>query len=383
MKDAPIPFNEDLRLRELYSFDILDSEEEDFYNELANLAASACSCPLAMVSFIDEKRLWFKAEKEMGKKEIARGNSICNYTILQKEILVINDASKDDRFAHLPDIAGGLKIKFYAGAPIITKAGFVIGTVCVMDTIPKEISNEQLNSLRIIAKQVGKLLELRKRNNDIIKISQELINAEKKLATLNIDKREVEKLSTAYILKEKIAQSLIAIRFNIGFAQNSKELADEFLERSMTEIQLLTQDITDLSKSITPSTNQDDTYLYHIKQMIEEFELKNKTKVKFTYDEHLTCLAGNFGLNIFRICQDAMHFNELCKTDKISLQIKSGKKLTLICKYRHFHNDHAVLNERKMLEANILNRVEILNGKLSADIHKEKANTIKIEIPFP
>ncbi|MEO7046972.1 MAG: hypothetical protein ABI091_16840 [Ferruginibacter sp.] len=370
-----------MRLRELYSFDILDSEDEEDYNELADLAAFVCGCPTAMISFIDKDRLWYKAKKKLDLIQSPREESFCSQTILTENVTVIKDASKDKRFFDNINVTDGVKIRFYASAAIVSSAGYKLGTVCVIDTVAKEISDEQIKYLVSISKQVSKLLDLRKKNKNILKISEELLLTEKKISTLNTNAREKEKLETAYLLNERIAQSLTAIRLNISLAQTATIQDNQLLENSIKEIKLLTQEITGLSKTLSPTTLENDDYLDHIKMIIQDYEEKN-SKIKFTFSENINPLPGNFGLQVFRLIENIMEFSTLCKLNDIHLAIKSTKKFSIIFKYRGFHSDQELLTERKRLEANITNRVAALNGKLTLKIHKEKDSLLNIRLPL-
>ena len=137
MTKAPVPANEEQRYLDLLSYHILDSEEEEDYTALIQLAAEICNCNSAAISFIDKERQWFKAKVNMPVPEGPRDVSFCGHVIMHNEVMVIDNASQDKRFADNPDVTGGLKIGFYAGAPIISSAGNKLGTVCVIDHQPK------------------------------------------------------------------------------------------------------------------------------------------------------------------------------------------------------------------------------------------------------
>ena len=129
MQVATIPPEEDLRLKKILSYNILDSDEEQEFNDLAELIAQVCHCEYALVTFMDKERVWFKAKRNIDIKEIPRDTSFCSFTILTDEVFVVKDTKKDKRFFDNPHVTGGYKIGFYAGAPIITSDGYKIGTV--------------------------------------------------------------------------------------------------------------------------------------------------------------------------------------------------------------------------------------------------------------
>ena len=187
MKIAPLSFDEELRIKDLQSYSILDSEKEKDYDDLVDLASQICDCPIALITFIDKERQWFKASKKMKENETSRDMAFCSHTILQNEVMIVKDAQSDERFYDNPLVTGELQIGFYAGTPIYSSSGFKIGSVCVIDNVKKdELSDKQKSALKIIASQVSKLLELRVKNKLIIQQKGEQIEAEKKIGRAHV-----------------------------------------------------------------------------------------------------------------------------------------------------------------------------------------------------
>lgn len=161
---APQPFNEAERLLSLQDFNILDTIPEQSYDDLTQLAAMICQAPIALISFIDSYRQWFKsaAGVDIGVDETPRDHSFCTYAIMQPtQLMVVEDATKDVRFADNPLVTGHPYIRFYAGAPLVTDAGHALGTLCVIDTKPNRISPTQTSALQALARQVMEQLQLR------------------------------------------------------------------------------------------------------------------------------------------------------------------------------------------------------------------------------
>ena len=161
---AAKPANEDARLRELYSYRILDTPPEPALDRIASIAAKVLDVPIALVTFIDENRQWFKSCLGVAMTETARDVAFCAHAILEDEVLVIPDALRDRRFATNPLVTGEPFIRSYAGAPLVTPLGLRIGTLCAIDTRPRELTPEQVAVLADLAALVVDELELDRRN---------------------------------------------------------------------------------------------------------------------------------------------------------------------------------------------------------------------------
>lgn len=165
---AALPLNEDIRLRALYELSILDTPREQSYDDIAQLAMMICQVPIAVVSLVDKDRQWFKSCLGLDATETHRDLAFCAHAILTpREVLEVEDATKDYRFVDNLLVTGAPGIRFYAGAPLVTQSGLVLGTLCVIDYKPGKLSQEQKSSLILLANQVVKLLELRESNQKI------------------------------------------------------------------------------------------------------------------------------------------------------------------------------------------------------------------------
>lgn len=153
---------EALRLRALARSQILDTPPEPEFDELTALAANVCETPMAIITLVDEKRQWFKSQFGLTLNETPRDIAFCNITIQNSGLTVIEDAFRDSRFADNPLVHANLGIRFYAGVPLVTEDGSAIGTLAVLDTMPRRLLPKQTTALRTLARSVMNQIELRR-----------------------------------------------------------------------------------------------------------------------------------------------------------------------------------------------------------------------------
>ncbi|ERN39771.1 GAF domain protein [Rubidibacter lacunae KORDI 51-2] len=150
------------RIEALKQYSILDTPPEPEYDDIATLAAFICDVPIALVSFVDIDRQWFKSKVGLNVNETSRNVSFCAHCILGTTMMVVNDALCDERFVNNPLVTDAPSIRFYAGVPLVTPEGHPLGTLCVIDRKPRELSELQQKTLEALARQVVKLLELKR-----------------------------------------------------------------------------------------------------------------------------------------------------------------------------------------------------------------------------
>ncbi len=141
---------------------IVDTPDEQAYDDITRLAADMCGAPIALISLVDKQRQWFKSRVGIQLTESPRENSFCSAAIHNAdEVLIIEDASKDERFANHVYVVSNPHIRFYAAVPLLTSDGYAVGTICVIDTVARTLSEKQLENLRFLAQQVMVMLESR------------------------------------------------------------------------------------------------------------------------------------------------------------------------------------------------------------------------------
>ena len=158
-----VPLNEEQRLARLRAFEILDTGREECFDEIVAICAEICQAPIAFISLVDEKRQWFKARIGLERASTCRSTAFCSETILSSDLLIIEDARKDSRFAANELVTASPPILFYAGAPLLTPDGLAVGSLCVMDYKPRAISPAQQSALRALARQTVAQMELRQK----------------------------------------------------------------------------------------------------------------------------------------------------------------------------------------------------------------------------
>lgn len=167
MQPPTVPASEAERLDKLRSYQILDSAAEQAFDDLVHLAAHVCGTPISGVSLIDAERLWFKSVLGLPDRELPRERSFCGHTINGGDLLVVEDAAGDPRFADNPLVSSDPRIRFYAGAPLVTSDGHALGALCVFDRRPRTLTAEQRDALARLGRQCVQLLELRLANLQI------------------------------------------------------------------------------------------------------------------------------------------------------------------------------------------------------------------------
>ncbi len=198
--------DEQLRLRVLKDYQILDSEAEQAYDDITYLASAICRTPISLVSFIDRDRQWFKSHRGSSLQQTSLDTSICAYVARDRQPMIVPDTMNDPRFRDLELMRGPPFIRFYAGVPLISPEGIGLGALCVMDIEPRFMTSEQMKTLTVLARQVVALLELRKSKSQFNDQRAKLVH-KTKLASLG---------EMAASIAHEINNPLTIINGNVG-----------------------------------------------------------------------------------------------------------------------------------------------------------------------
>ena len=147
---------------------ILDTDPEAPFDDLVRLAANICQAPIALISLIDPRRQWFKAKVGMAADETSRDVAFCAHAILQRDIFEVPDALADERLATNPLVTGGPGMRFYAGVPLVNADGYALGTLCVIDRVPRQLTTDQKQALAALGRQ----LDMIAHTHDVVPLTQ-------------------------------------------------------------------------------------------------------------------------------------------------------------------------------------------------------------------
>lgn len=330
MPEAPYPYNEEQRLQELLDAEILNSEYEREFDEIVELASRICDTPISLISLIDTDRQWFKAKKGFKERETSRTISFCAHAILQDELFLVKDASLDERFASYETVTGEPNIRFYAGSPIVSPNGYKLGTLCVVDSKPKELSAEQISALKILSYQVSKLIEFRKLRKDNIKAINLLLEKDEQINKLTYFFKRLGRLMNeqAAHLQQTFAEKLTPVKTG-KFTKKDLSAIAQGIENKVAQTASFADSMQLLAESL--HSERMDWQAFRLSELVKEVEQDVKgrarernSKLQWMIEEdmelyqskmHVAFILKTFSHRLLSVTKKAELFITLTKKD--------------------------------------------------------------------
>ncbi len=265
MVSAILTENEEDRLKALESYEILDTLPQRDFDDITRLASEICNTPISLISFVDENRQWFKSRHGLDASETSKEYAFCAHAILKpQEVFVVEDATKDERFQYNPLTTGHPKVIFYTGVPLVTQEGHALGTLCVIDNKPKELTENQVEALKSLARQVMAQLELRRKVKELDTLTLELKKSNEYLERFALmASHDIKSPLTSIMLTGQLLKS----RYNTILDEKGNKLLDIVNTSANSLLKFLNQ-MLEYSKSYKMlSQNKDEVC---VNDLIEE-----------------------------------------------------------------------------------------------------------------
>ena len=382
MINVELPNNEEMRLFDLEAYDLQDTNTEEDFDQLSELIAQYFDCPIALITVIDKDRQWFKGKKGTTETGNSRDLSFCNHTLLLDEVMVVEDATKDKRFFDNHFVAGEFNIRFYAGAPIVSTEGYKLGTVCIYDIKPKNITTLQKNALMLFSKQVTKLLELKKKNLLMRQRAEETITFKSEIFARFIQTQEDDKKEIAFKLHENFAQGIAATLLILQMAKQNNPQGATLINEAILQLKEILLNIRTLSYNITPTI----PYWMATDQLILEF-IKNITtaypfKIVVENTGELKNGSADNTLCTIRIIEQWL---------KVLLKKKKIKNVKIIIAYSEkfelFIEDDGLPDsltdrKKKVFESTVYERAHAQGGTVELSKSSTGKNLLKVFLPL-
>lgn len=242
-----MPTDESARLAALRSYRILDTDPEQAFDDLALLASQICATPIAAISLIDESRQWLKSKVGISVSEASRSIAFCAHAIQHRGIFLVPDALGDERFRENPMVVGEPFVRFYAGAPLVTPEGHALGTLCVVDQVPRTLTDEQTRALDALRRQAEAQLELRRNLHELDEALVERDRAEAEQIKLVLSLREsldnVNKLSALIPFASTCAMNMVIPATTAGIQMVSEGVTQLLQSKQWSEDEVIKVDL--------------------------------------------------------------------------------------------------------------------------------------------
>ena len=378
---AALPKFEELRLADLHLYNILDTPAEKEFDELRELAAQICGCPVSMISIIDRDRQWYKSKQGFDVAETGRDVAFCAHTILEDQLLVVEDMTKDVRFSNNPFVTGEQHVRFYAGAPIISPTGQNLGTICVIDQQPRTLTDAQKRALEILSNQVTKLLELRLKSQVVAERASKLASLKDQALQDYIAGHDQEQLLIAKELHENIAQDLATIRLYLNMAESKPGQKIDFIAAAQNTVEQVTNSVKNLSYSFSPSTLETSNLQLLMENLRDKYST-NDLRIQLQVTGNSSAVSFLQSLNCVRIAEAWLQVllkQPALSTAKIEVMIDEDVQVVI--------SDNAAARsfadkENEIFRNALYYRVVGMNGRLKFVESPAGMNELHIQLPI-
>ncbi len=320
MISPTIPANEQERLKALHSYDILHSGQEIEYDQITELAAHITDMPVSLISLVDKDEVWFKSAHGLNITSSDRDVSFCSYAVgNENNMLILDDIRNHPDFSDHPYATASKKpIQFYAGVCLQDEDGYALGTLCIIDHKPNTISNRQIEALKVLAKQVVKLIELNKRNKELHEIQEELKEKNEDLRQFagrvshDMKMPLANMIVTADILKTKYAPMLDAEATKyLNYLKDSSFSLSDYISGILAHYE---------SDNIAEHSYEDFDLNHLLEEIVELLNIDHQCEINFPeINFELSCNRAALGQIFLNLIGNSLKYN-----DKDTIIIKIG-----------------------------------------------------------
>ena len=322
---APNPTNEAERLKVLARYNILDTAQEVAFDDLAALASYVCGTPIALVSLVDANRQWFKSKVGLEATETPRELAFCAHAILSpNEPLIVPNALEDKRFATNPLVLSGPNIRFYTGVPLVTADNFPLGTLCVIDTIPRRLTIEQIEALRALGRQVITQMELR------LALEKEKELHELKSRFISMASHEFRTPLTAILGSAELLE-----HYSHKWPEEKKVVHFNRIHSNVQHLAQLLNDVLIIGQAEAGKLEFNPKPLDVVqlcRDLVEELQLSTKTKYTIAFNCQFSDLEGCFDEKLLRhilsnLLSNAIKYSPTGSTVNFELVYQNGQAI--------------------------------------------------------
>ena len=387
---APLPTDEIERLRALREYDILDTLPEQEYQDIVQLAALICGTPIALVSLVDADRQWFKAKVGIDASQTPREAAFCAHALLQPdELLMVPDARRDPRFADNPLVTEAPNIHFYAGAPLKTSEGHVLGTLCVVDTKPRNLTQVQQEALFALSRQVISQLDIRVKLNELEQAQKQL----REVAAHQDRIKEEERTRIAREIHDELGGVMTGIKSYLSFAIDRAQRAGIAADPHLIDASALADSaidtvrrvITDLRPSVLDQLGIWAALEWYAGQFTARTGLPCEVDIDEGINDDSATMDNALSTALFRIVQETLtNVSRHSAATSVRLQVRRDAEDVLV----QIRDNGRGITATDLLKsdswgiAGIFERVRYFGGAVDIAAHPEGGTLVVVRMPL-